>query len=298
MSYVLNNSTTRPIAEATRDLVLRTAAELGHVPYAPARALRLGRSNIVVALVPGFGVGPITDALLDAFDAAIGERGMALLVHRYTGQGRPLAELWPLVQPALVISVGGLTIPDISSIQHSDAKLFSMRTLLPHERMGRMQVDYLVSRGHRRLGYAFPMDPAAGPIASERLEGVRAACREHGLPPPVVCVIDQDGAGVEEAVSTWLAGEESVSVVCAYSDLLALAVAAGVRDAGYAVPEDLALIGIDDFAPARGELTTVRIDVKRLIEAGVESVMALLDDRDLPEFDGSSLLEVIPRRSA
>ena len=42
VSYVLNNVPKRKISDETRTLVLETAARLGHVPYAPARSLRLG----------------------------------------------------------------------------------------------------------------------------------------------------------------------------------------------------------------------------------------------------------------
>ena len=49
-----------------------------------------------------------------------------------------------------------------------------------------LQVRYLASRGHRRLGYLTTADPKLGMFARPRLAGVRSACAELGLDPPAV----------------------------------------------------------------------------------------------------------------
>ena len=49
VSYVLNDTPHQSIPEATRRRVLDAAAELGYTPSAAARALRSGRSDIVLA---------------------------------------------------------------------------------------------------------------------------------------------------------------------------------------------------------------------------------------------------------
>jgi DNA-binding LacI/PurR family transcriptional regulator len=295
VSYVLNDTPNRMISDATRRLVWSTAERLGHVPNAPARALRSGRSNIVVALVPGFTLGAITDAILEALDHALTDRQMALLVHRHAGDERPLAHLLSLVLPTLVVSIGGLSSPDVSSIKNSTAKLIDTRRVLPNQTIGRMQVAYLAERGHRKLGFAFPADPALHPIAWERLAGVRAESSARGLSDPIVSTIDLVGTDIAKAMQEWLTAR--VTAVCAHNDALGMIVLSELKARGLG-REDLAVIGVDNSPVAQYWLTTIAIDVEQLAGRVVEAVVGLLEDRPAVESDGTSLLELIVRSSA
>jgi DNA-binding LacI/PurR family transcriptional regulator len=55
VSYVLNSTPGQTIPEATRARVLEAAARLGYQRNAAARSLRVGRSDVVVGLVPDTG---------------------------------------------------------------------------------------------------------------------------------------------------------------------------------------------------------------------------------------------------
>ena len=59
VSYVLNGTPNQSIPEATRRRVLDAAEQLGYTPYAPARALRSGRSDVVLFLMPEWPIGPV-----------------------------------------------------------------------------------------------------------------------------------------------------------------------------------------------------------------------------------------------
>lgn len=294
VSYVLNNVPGKRISETTREMVLSTAQRLGHVPYAAARTLRLGRSNIVLALVQDFAFGFVSNTLLRRLDIALAERGYVVLAHRFDESTRPLSELWGLVSPALVVAMGGLTVPEQTLIKGSNAKFMRVHGIVPQEKAGEMQADYLCSQGHRVLGYAFPSAPSLELVATERLNGVRTACKRLGVPEPLVEIIDMDDPTcVFEALGSWEKSTERVTAVCAHNDEIAMMLCSGLTARGMIAGKDLAVVGIDNIPIARIALTTVAINLDAWADVVVDSVLALLDDKPPVKTDGDYLRLIV-----
>jgi len=297
VSYVLNNVPGKAISEGTRELVLATARRLGHVPYAPARSLRLGRSNIVLALVRDFAFGPVSHRVLRLLDNALAERGYVVLAHRFDEAVRPLSELWGLVSPNVVVAMGGLTVPEESVITDSHAKLVRTHGIVHQDLAGEMQVDYLASRGHRRLGYAFADAPSVRLVAEERLLGARRAVQRLGLPELAVATIDTDDpATVGAALDGWLA-TPGITAVCAHNDEVAMMICAALTSRGLTAGKDLAVIGVDNVPVARVSLTTIEMDVQAYADAVIGAVLAAIDDEPPPPADGE-YLRLIVRETA
>jgi len=297
VSYVLNDVPGRVISEATRELVLRTARELGHVPYAPARMLRLGRSDVVLALVRDFSPGYISNALLRKLDVALAERGFVLLIHRYDESLRSVQELWQLVSPSLVVVMGGLTISEQEGLELTATRVLRVHGTMPNARIGRMQADHLTTKGHRVLGYVLPSEPSLQLIATERLRGLQEECAQLGIPQPVVCTVDPaDPESVTAALDVFLASE-GLTAVATHNDDIGLMLVSAMRARGLEAGRDLAVIGVDNIPSARLDLTTVEIDVDLWGDDVVASALALLDDVE-PQPTSHELLRVIERHTA
>ena len=82
----------------------------------------------------------------------------------------------------------------------------------------RAQVRYLASRGHRRLGYAYPDDPRVEGFASPDWRARERACEQLGLPPIDVQTIPLDGLRPPAASSLGSTGAADISAVVAYND--------------------------------------------------------------------------------
>ncbi|QNO36897.1 LacI family DNA-binding transcriptional regulator [Protaetiibacter sp. SSC-01] len=297
MSYVLNDVEGRAISDATRELVLRTARELGHVPYAPARMLRLGRSDVVLALVRDFSPGYISNTLLRKLDVALAERGFVLLIHRYDESLRSVQELWQLVSPSLVVVMGGLTLSEQEGLENTASRVLRVHGTMPNARIGRLQADHLTAKGHRVLGYVLPSEPSLQLIAGERLRGLQDECAQLGIPEPVVCTVDPaDMDSVTAALDVFLASE-GLTAVATHNDEIGLLLVSALQARGLEAGRDLAVIGVDNIPSARLDLTTVEIDVDRWGDDVVASAIALLDDIE-PEPIDHDLLHVIERRTA
>jgi DNA-binding LacI/PurR family transcriptional regulator len=298
VSYVLNNTPGRRISDATKVRVLATAQRLGHVPHASARSLRLGRSNVVLALVSDFTFGYVRDQTLEALDTAMTKRGYVFLVHRYSETLRPLAELWPLIWPDVVVSMAGTSVSDALSRRDPHTKLVEAQPLLDQRRAGEMQAEYLFGKRHRRLGYAYPTNSNVRSIADERLAGTRTACERLGLRPPVVHSIDRNDVGsVTRALDSWKSEEEPITAICAHNDEIAVMLSMALTSRGLRVGHDLAVIGIDDIPISRLGISTVAIDIEQSTQRIVEHVLAAVENRPA-KVSRRPVLRLVARASA
>ncbi|MFM9555910.1 MULTISPECIES: substrate-binding domain-containing protein [Streptomyces] len=184
----------------------------------------------------------------------------------------PLADLWQHVQPAVVVAFGSLPPADAQSLRRAEIPLLdgvftpdgARLTGLRQEDIGRLQIEHLAARGHRRIGYAALDDPRERPFCRPRLEGAARACDELGLPAPQVVSMRYSRASARDAVVEWTQGGTPVTAVAAFNDLIALAVLASCRTQHIAIPDDLALIGVDDLpvsSLAVPALTTIGMDL-------------------------------------
>ncbi len=294
VSYVLNEAPGRAISEKTRELVKTTAARLGHVPNAPARALRSGQSKIVLALLPSFSRGFVADRVLETLDISLSERGYALAAHRYDESSRSLAELWGMISPSLVVAMAGLSLPEVSVVESANARWVSVHDSLDHLRAGRMQIDYLVSAGHARIGYLYADQAEVSVVADARWDGAQARAEQLGLPALVRCDVDPNEAELDQAIDAWLAA--GVTAVCAHNDQMATMLLLAMHRRGLEAPENLAVIGNDDAPIARFGLTTIAIEIDQYAAYVVRAVLDSLEDRPVqppPDF-----LRLVVRESA
>jgi len=309
VSYVLNDTTGTVISEETRQRVRAAADRLGYAPSAAARTLRSGRSDLVLCAVPDWPIGPLVDALLDHLTRELAARDLSVLVHHSRGQ-RPLADLWRAVTPRAVVGFTAFSDEEEAGMRRAGIQVVA--TVLDEEprrpgafaagqtQVGRLQAQHLVAAGHRLIGYASTTDPRLADFAGPRLAGVRQECRRLGLPDPRVQPVDVSAESGRAAVRALRAGPEPVSAVAAYNDEVALAVLAGARAEGVRVPDDVAVIGVDDVPAARlaaPPLTTVSQSAALQARFLSDSVIAALEGRPAPAHP-ADVLQLVVRESA
>src|SRR5919112_142279 len=188
VSYVLNNTPHQKIADATRQRIMEAATRLGYAPSAAARALRNGRSDVVLCLLPYWPMGPTFGGLLEQLSAALGADGLTLVTHPRSGNDRSTVELWKAITPAAVIAFEDFPAPEAAAMRAAGIELAvvllgrtgrSRRDFgIPQERSGRLQVEHLAATGRLHLGYAFPPNERVHDLARTRLQGVRHACAD------------------------------------------------------------------------------------------------------------------------
>jgi DNA-binding LacI/PurR family transcriptional regulator len=300
VSYVLNDSPHQSISAATRDRVLDAATRLGYAPSAAARLLRTGKSDVVLCLVPDWPIGHEVGALLADLSAELGRAGLTFVAHPRSRADRPIGELWKAITPAAVLAFIEVTHDEIAAMRAAGVALVLVLTgdtRVPQRRVGHLQAEFLATAGHTRLGYADSDDPRVRIFAEPRLDGVRDGCTALGLDAPLVRTVALEPAVT--AVRQWRAA--GVTGICAYNDEVALAVLAGARRAGVAVPGGLAVIGVDDIPAARlaePPLTTVATDQRVVAAHLAQALLAAIRGGHDPVPDLGGTVRVVARGSA
>ncbi|GAB2466489.1 LacI family DNA-binding transcriptional regulator [Xylanimonas ulmi] len=255
VSFVLNRTPGQTIPAPTQARVRAAAHDLGYTPHAVARALREGRSRIVLLHVGAITGGNSLESLVDGMRAELTAHGHTLLVQ--TGAGAIPPEVLDVVAPRAVIDLTRLTTDDGGDIVGTAGGLVAGLAL--HTRT---QLHYLAQRGHQRIAMALP--PGDDRLIAARLEYAMTAAAELGLDPPVPVTIDLgEPPEPRRTAVARLVSESAVTAVAGYDDVVAVAVLASLTHLGLRAPDDLAVIGFDEGAHGRlwsPSLTTVRID--------------------------------------
>ncbi len=274
VSYVLNGADEKHrITSATRDRVLEVAERLGYEPNAVALALRAGRTEIVLFEMPNWPIGPPVAEAINTVVEALEQLGYTPLVHFQRADPGSLARASQRVHPVGVIAPGRELSPEVvTRLQALGARglvAFDQRPL-PHvytyvidqTRIGRLALEHLAARGHRRVLALMPRDRSLRQVAADRLSGATAAALEHGVSfRSVIAAPERDS--IEAALAVELERPDSATGIYAFNDEQAVVALEVLRERGLDLPSEMALIGCDDSPAAervRPRLTTVRFD--------------------------------------
>jgi DNA-binding LacI/PurR family transcriptional regulator len=280
VSFVLNNTAGQSISEQTRARVLEASRQLAYRPHASAQSLAAGRSDIVLLSLPYLPIGPSVSRLVEQFAAALAGHRLTLVTHLSGVSEATLPDFCARVSASVVVGIYPFDQDTEAALYAAGADIVLAPTPGSSDSLratGRVQVEHLIERGHRRIGYALPITSSPENSAEELLSGAAEACAAAGLPAPVQTRLELEIPSAAAAVSVWIA--ESVTGVCAHADESAMAVLAGMREHALTAPDDLAVIGVGDLpttklmAPA---LSTVAFDFEHAGSQLAEAVVRRL----------------------
>ncbi len=323
VSYVFNNTAT--ISQATRERVLKAAAELNYQPSALARQLRIGQSHTIGYCwhkIPTERWQPI----LDRFLYGMAEAAEAAGYHILTFTTRDNKDWRAYEQLLLSGRVDGFVLSDTN---YNDPRIAClMEHEFPFVAFGRanpewdfpyVDVDneegeyqatrHLIERGHRRIALlAWPEDSLSGQY---RERGYRRALEEAGLPLiPELIQRSAPGLNAEQNVAfghaatlALLAYPEDLrpTGLVALNDMIALGAYHGIYDAGLVPGRDIAIVGYDDtpiIEYMRPPLSSVRQPISEAGELVVSMLLKLLHGETLEQRHVLLKPELVVRESS
>jgi len=293
------------VAPATRARVLAAADALSFTPNAMARGLLAGRTGTVGLLtsdlegrfmIPilmgaedAFGSGQVNVFLCDARGDAIREQYhlKALLSRRVDGiivVGRQTDPRPSLGQD--------IPVPVVYAYAPSDDP--RDLSLTPDNYTGgRLAIEHLLACGRTRIAH-ISGDPAYA-AAQDRLAGARAALGAAGLDivgEPMFSEWSEHWG--RDAAAMLLERHPDVDAIFCGSDQIARGALDTARDLGRRVPDDLAIIGYDNWeilsTNARPQLTSIDANLKQLGRQAAQRVFDAIDGIDIG--DGTHHLPV------
>jgi LacI family transcriptional regulator len=276
VSLVLSSNPRARVASATRERVLRAAAELGYRPNVVARSLVRRRSFALGVVVPDLSNQFFADVASGA-ERVASEEGYAIFLsaRRDVPLERQLEALRARQVDGVILDAAGANAVPPAVFEGLNVVLVDEPTdrwpgvASDAEGAGRLAAEHLLALGHRRIAFVGPSADVHGFRMRER--GFVRALAEAGvaLTSELLRRVPATLDGGQAAMRALLAlpgGRRPTAAFCA-NDLLALGAHKGCTQAGVAIPGAMSLVGCDDIPFARlvtPELTTVAVPAREL----------------------------------
>jgi LacI family transcriptional regulator len=281
------------LREQTRERVRAAAEQLGFQPNTVARSLLAGRTY-TVGLVTTDHHGRFTIPIMRGAEDVLGAGQMAAFMCE--SREDPIREQH-YVRTLLSRRVDGLIVtarrtdarPPLAqhlpipvvyafapSADPADCSVVSDETAA-----ARAAVEHLLESGRRRIAHV--TGPRGHHSASVRAESFEATLAAHGVAPAGERV--WFGAWSEvwgrQAAHGLLAADPDVDAVFCGSDQIARGVADGLREGGAQLPDDVALVGVDNWEAlavnCRPPLTTIDLNLELVGRTAGELLLRAID---------------------
>ena len=263
------------VAQSTREKVELVAVELDYRANPAAAQLATGSSRTILMAVGNI-AGWYCAQVVGGAEAVLSEAGYETRVVGVAGVEARKA----FVQRALHMqrNVDGLILVDlrldldeVEALRNTDLHVATIGNSYPGLSSVRpddisaaqMAVEHLLQLGHRRIGLieGMPDDPLETQVSWRRRDGYEQVLARHqvSVDPDLLQAGYFSIDGAQEAMHNLLALREPPTAVFAISDEMAMGAMGVIHDAGYSVPADISVTGIDDHPLAQTVgLTTVR----------------------------------------
>ena len=248
------------VSEATRALVVETAAQMGYTrqenkPSEPDRTVcfvRYAGAIVQIAEHTSF-----SSFVLQGVESRATELGYGTQV-RYLNAGDMYnPQTLDFIRNAdgvifLGTDITETQLPELEQLFESlvvDSTALANRVdCVVNDCFGgaRAAAELLLRTGHRRIGYVKAKQRIRN--LDERERGVRAALVQADLPLSAVIEVDISSEGAFQDFDAWIkANPDLPDGVFAENDVLAAAVIRSLKKHGYRVPDDVSVIGFDDI---------------------------------------------------
>jgi LacI family transcriptional regulator len=293
VSRVINNHP--HVRSETRERVWQAIRKSSYEPHAVARSLVTNRTQIIGMIIPEAVTRLFTDPF---FPILLRGATNACNAHRYQlmlSLFAASADQQEMYQHFLrsgyldgvIVASASLDDPLISDLLRDRVPFVSVGRH-PDRRVhfvdvdniggARMAVEHLIRLGHRRI--AIITGPPDMPAGQDRLEGYRQALEAHRIPVEEGLIVEGDFTETSGMVGMQRLLLVSPSAVFVASDMMAIGALKALRQAGWQVPQDVALVSFDDIPIASAiepALTTVRQPIERLGSMAVEVLLSLVE---------------------
>ncbi|MFB2597019.1 LacI family DNA-binding transcriptional regulator [Herbiconiux sp. P17] len=248
-----------PASQQVVERVRQAADELGYVPDATARSLKAGKTEQIALAVADVG-NPVYVGMMHEISRVITKAGYRLVISStgsdpqdqidlLTGLNRGFADgliLSPLrVTDELGAQLRASRLPIViigslpAGVELDNVRADSVRGIA-------LAVDHLIEQGRQRIAFINgPVDTVPG---AARLNGYLRALNEQGRPQNADAQVNASDftyrAGLKAAAAL-LDQTTPDAIVCA-NDLLAVAAMKVISKRGLRVPDDIAIVGMDD----------------------------------------------------
>ena len=293
----------KDIGEETRELVRRTAEEMGYMANSAARMLKTNRSYNLGLLFDDMGGLGLTHeffaSVLEGFKAQAASEGYDITFISKTLMDRSSTYL----QHCIYRGFDGVGI--ICADFFSDDILDLIRSNIPIATVDHVfnncisvisnnvngletLVNYAFERGHRKIAYITGEETS---VTQHRLAGYYRAFEKLGLevnPQYLMKAHYYDAASSYEATSKLLSMKDRPSCILFPDDFSLIGGISAIKDAGLDMPEDISVMGYDGVIVSQvmsPKITTYRQNARLIGSTAASKLIELIDHPNTTTFD-------------
>lgn len=304
VSRVLNNNAC--VNAQTKEKVLEVIRELGYRPNAAAQNLRSQKTMTIGVIVPEINNSYFAEIIKGIENKAYAEKYKVIICDTENHKEKELEFINLLLNrtvDGMILVTPLMPEEEIKRIVDMNYCIGVVGRHIEHQKvhcvftdnvkLSKEVVRHLIDQGHRRIvflsGYADAID------SYERLEGYMKALRDEHIPfaPELIENGNFNERGGYEAMKRLFGKKIGFTAVYAANDEMALGVYKACSEAGLLIPDEIAVVGVDNNRIGRyisPKLSTVDQPKIRMGRAIVEKLLHQLE-RDAVSEDRVLILE-------
>jgi LacI family transcriptional regulator len=286
----------------TIEKVKLAIADLGYIPNLAARSIRSNRSYTIGIVTDFISTTPYSGDIVRGVQDWASANGRTVLLANTDGDPVREANVWrtfkahrldgvlhvAMYHRAVAPAAGEVSIPTVLVNSHAEDG-YDYPSIEPDDFGGSYALtEHLIALGHRRIGYIRLNPLLLG--ANQRLDAFLAATRAAGIPEAdLVIRLGMEGPIGREANYVYQQALEILAVpdrptalVCG-NDEMALQAYLAALSLGLRVPDNLTIVGFDDFRTVslglKPELTTAALPYYELGRQGADMLDQLIQGK-------------------
>jgi len=279
VSLVINGVQDARLSAETRERVINAAHELNYMPNALGRSLVRGKTDVIALVIRDLqllDVDLYLQPLLFGIVRHANEVGFSLRVESI-GSNAGMASI------AALIDSGGLDGIIVENLNFREQELVQLiehgrpvvilgsqgtaaeyAVQLDNMAAATLAMEHIIGLGRRHIVHV-PYSPLGVHSTDRRIEGYQATLGKYGIPfdPGMIEPANFSPESAYDAMKRLLLRyrHRPPDALFAGSDAMAIGAMGAIYDAGFRIPHDIAVVGVDDIglaASVRPSITTVQ----------------------------------------
>lgn len=301
VSRVVNNEPN--ISIATRERVESAISQLNYIPNLAARMVRTNRSGVIGVITDVVATTPNSVEIIRGIQDRVSFANQSLLIANTSGEIEQERKIWRTFQEHRIDGVLFVTMyhreiefePDTSNlptilVNCSASNRNDITSIVPNDYQGGFSAtEHAIKSGHTKIGY-ITLNPI---ILAATLRGnaFNDAMAKHNLPinpdwikPGIIGKIGSEEVCAYESALQMLSpkNKDRPTIILCGNDQLAMQTLFAANSLGLKVPQDLSVIGFDDFTMISEmvipPLTTIALPYYEIGKTAADKLFELLGD--------------------
>lgn len=274
------------VREETRQRVMAAIEALGYEHNAIASSMRTNRTNIIMLAIPDI-TNPFWPDVARGVQDVMDEAGYAVVFANSDWHGNRENMFLRMAQrnrfDGILINPIQVTAAELDET-HLPTVLIGARTDYPdldsvgsNSYDGTLQaLEHLFSLGHRRIGLI--RGKRVNRPGVSRMKSYLNFLDEHGLPRDDTLIVEYpfDQQGGYQGATDLLRLPTPPTAILAANDILAMGALQAAHNMGFAVPDDVSIVGQDDIFAAKITVPPLTTVAKPKYEIGAQAAIVLL----------------------